>query len=67
MKQPFRISAIVGTALLTISIAVTYVDARVDFIGDSYSSVVLVAILGMLLSFIGFVGWAAKVTPKPAF
>jgi hypothetical protein len=67
MKQPFRISAIVGTALLTISIAVTYVDARVDFIGDRYSAVVLVAILGMLLSFIGFVGWAAKVTPKPAF
>jgi hypothetical protein len=64
MKQPFRISAIVGTALLTISIAVTYIDARVDFIGDRYSAVVLVAILGVLLSFIGFVGWAAQVNGK---
>jgi hypothetical protein len=64
MKMLFKISAIIGTALLTIGLAATYIDARVDFIGDRYSAVVLEAILGVLLSFIGFVGWAAQVNRK---
>ena len=64
MKQLFRVCAIVGTALLTVCIVVTYLDAKVDFIHDRYTAVVLVAILGVLLSFIGSIGWAAQVKRK---
>jgi hypothetical protein len=64
MKQLFKISAFLGTALVTTSIAFTYTDARVNFIGDRYSAVVLVAVLGVVLVFIGFVGWAAQVNRK---
>jgi hypothetical protein len=60
MKRPFRISAIVGTTLLSVCIIVTYLDARLDFIGDRYSTLVAVAILGLILSLSGLLGWAAR-------
>jgi hypothetical protein len=56
--------SLLGIALIAIGILAGYIDVathfRFEFISDDFDIVILALLIGVLLSFVGLIGWAAQ-------
>ena len=64
----WKIVSFLGIALVGVGILAGYVDVathfRFEFISDDFDTFMLASLIGVVLSFVGLIGWAAQPGPR---